>query len=407
MTRAIYTLFIYVCAVLPLFSASPLQIASKGISTSISVVSLSDGTTVDSYDADRLLVPASVVKCITAATAQLTLPEDFAFETTLSAHGEIDKSGRLAGWVEIVGGYDPTLGSRFFPDSESVSAWVVARLKEAGISSIAGNVVCSPVEAPEDALSPYWLVEDLNWEYGAGCFPINYCDNSLVKRVGRVANSNPAALLHKHVMAALEKAGITVAGKKAYLAGNAGSDEQETEWTYLSPSRDDVLRTMMHRSDNLYAEAMLRAPLLYGDSVYADIKAETAVAAEQRLWKARGVDLSNGRLVDGSGLAPVNRISARMLTDILVSMADSASYVGVFPTVGREGTVKHLLSGTDLEGRMVLKSGSMTGVTCYAGYKLDEDGRPTHAVAVMVNNFSCSKAKVRSAISDYLLRTFK
>jgi D-alanyl-D-alanine carboxypeptidase/D-alanyl-D-alanine-endopeptidase (penicillin-binding protein 4) len=228
-----------------------------------------------------------------------------------------------------------------------------------------------------------------------------------VKKVGRVANSNPAALLHKQVTAALEKAGIAVTGKKAYSAGAATGDDSEKEWTYLSPSRDDVLRTMMFRSDNLYAEAMLRAPLLYGDSVYADISAETAVASAKQLWKSRGVDLSNGRLVDGSGLAPVNRISAKMLTDILGSMADSVNYVGVFPAVGREGTVKYLLRETALEGRMVLKSGSMTGVVCYAGYMLDDAGKPTHAVAVMVNNFSCSKAKVKSAISDYLLRLFK
>lgn len=55
---------------------------------------------------------------------------------------------------------------------------------------------------------------------------------------------------------------------------------------------------------------------------------------------------------------------------------------------------------------MALKSGSMNGVLCYAGYKLDASRRPTHVVVIMVNGFNCRAADVRVAIRKYLLTLF-
>ena len=68
--------------------------------------------------------------------------------------------------------------------------------------------------------------------------------------------------------------------------------------------------------------------------------------------------------------------------------------------------MKKLLRDTRLAGRIVLKSGSMKGVLCYAGYRIADDGRPTHAIVVMVNSHSCPTARLRNAIGDFLLREF-
>jgi D-alanyl-D-alanine carboxypeptidase/D-alanyl-D-alanine-endopeptidase len=84
----------------------------------------------------------------------------------------------------------------------------------------------------------------------------------------------------------------------------------------------------------------------------------------------------------------------------------AALYANLFPRVGIEGTVKALLSDTPLAGKLALKSGSMKGVLCYAGYKLDETGTPTHAVVVMVNGFTCKMTTVRKAIAEFLLERF-
>ena len=414
MRNIILTFIIYVCAVLQAYGSQPLDFPSaEGTSVGIRIVRISDGKVIADYDSNRLLVPASVQKCLTAATAQLSLPVDFRFVTRLAAYGTLSTDGVLNGQLAVVGGYDPTLGSRFFNKQEAFDIWAATELDRWGVKCVNGDISVIPSDIPEDALSPYWLLEDLEWEYGAGCYPINYRDNSFDSKEGRMADSDPAAVLCDVMTDRLAKEGIAMARDAEMNYSEVVLPEELSPikvWRYFSPDRDDILKVMMHRSDNLYAEAMLRALLLPAcnaqDTEVAIVRADSAIVVQRDLWKARGIDLSRGRIVDGSGLAPVNRMSARMLADILHSMARSHSYAELFPIAGRDGTVRNFLKRTPLEGRMALKSGSMTGVLCYAGYMLDKDGRPTHSVVIMVNNFTCTSTKVRSAVSTYLNRIF-
>jgi D-alanyl-D-alanine carboxypeptidase/D-alanyl-D-alanine-endopeptidase (penicillin-binding protein 4) len=125
--------------------------------------------------------------------------------------------------------------------------------------------------------------------------------------------------------------------------------------------------------------------------------------------KSIGVDLSNMKIADGSGLAVTNRLSPRFLGSLLTKMAqsdDAKNYVSLFPAVGKEGSVRSLLADTRLAGKLVMKSGSMSGVLCYAGYKLDDSGQPTHVVIIMVNGFTCRVTEVRSAVNKWLLTQF-
>lgn len=410
MRKIAFLCTLYILVSLRVQGAMPLSFPSDdGASVGVCVVRLSDRNVVAQHDASRLLVPASVLKCVTAATAQLSLPEEYAFSTRLCANGNLSPDGILDGSVTLVGGWDPTLGSRFFTDREPFADWAIGRLKEWGIKHVSGDVAVGNRTTAPDALSPYWLLEDLEWEYGAGCYPLNYCDNSYRGKDGRLADSDPGATLCGVLAARIRGEGIGVDGGDDSLDMEVSGELPTGECrsgVYRSPCRDDILRVMMHRSDNLYAEAMLRALLLHGcDSVDgAQVRCDSALVRQAELWDSIGVDLKCGRIVDGSGLAPVNRLSARMLADILCHMGKKKEYVGLFPLAGREGTVKNFLRRSALDGRLALKSGSMTGVLCYAGYLLGRDGRATHAVVIMVNGFTCPSSKVKSAIGHYLLR---
>lgn len=411
MKNVALTLLLYICVAISISGACPLVFpSSEGASAGIRIVRLSDGKVVADYDSDRLLVPASVQKCLTAATAQLSLPADFRFVTRLGACGQLTSDGTLVGPVVVSGGYDPTLGSRFFDDMEPFAGWAVRKLKEYGVKRVAPGLLMMPSDCPTDALSPYWLLEDLEWEYGAGCYPINYHDNSFVSKDGRMADADPASTLADVITARMNGDGIDIDAESDYAYSDSVAAvllSGARVWCYYSPRRDDILKVMMHRSDNLYAEAMLRAPLFVNrDDAEASVaKADSAIIMQREIWSARGIDLLRGRVVDGSGLSPVNRMSAHMLSDILQSMSASHEYTSLFPVAGRDGTVKNFLKRTPLDGRMAMKSGSMTGVLCYAGYLLDRKGQPTHAVVVMVNGFTCTSAKVRSAIAAYLNET--
>jgi D-alanyl-D-alanine carboxypeptidase/D-alanyl-D-alanine-endopeptidase (penicillin-binding protein 4) len=82
------------------------------------------------------------------------------------------------------------------------------------------------------------------------------------------------------------------------------------------------------------------------------------------------------------------------------------TYVSYFPRAGIDGTLKNFLKGSNLEGKIALKTGSLSGVQCYAGYKLDSDGTPTHTVVIMANNFFCKRAELRKEIENLLIKKF-
>lgn len=52
-----------------------------------------------------------------------------------------------------------------------------------------------------------------------------------------------------------------------------------------------------------------------------------------------------------------------------------------------------------------MKTGSMKGIQCYAGYKLDEDYAPTHVIVVMLNEMP-NRSAAREAVARMLLDTF-
>ena len=94
------------------------------------------------------------------------------------------------------------------------------------------------------------------------------------------------------------------------------------------------------------------------------------------------------------------------MTDVLCKMSSNPYYASFFPLAGQEGTLKKFLVGTPLEGYIAMKTGSMKGIQCYAGYKLDENYTPTHSVVVIMNEMG-DRAQARKAVEQMLLKTFE
>lgn len=159
----------------------------------------------------------------------------------------------------------------------------------------------------------------------------------------------------------------------------------------------------MRVSDNLYAESMLRTLAMVEGQSATTIN---GVELENKLWRGKNLNFNGVNIVDGSGLSRSNRMTATFLTDVLKEMSRNVDYVSFFPLAGQEGTLKSFLKDTELDSYIALKTGSMRGIQCYAGYKLDDDYAPTHVVVIMINNFKCSRSVVRELCEKMLLKTF-
>lgn len=433
------------------FSAAakcPLNLkGGDAVSASVYIATVDSGRTLVSYDSKRLLTPASIMKSLTVASAYRILGPDFRWTTTVMRRGKVEGS-TLHGDLIIKGGGDPTLSSRHFKEQPSFFSAVSAALRDNGISKITGEIVIDSSLIPDPGAVPSWEVEDIPWDYGAGAFAVNYSDNTfslqipdmkafpaipglkvinqikpksgqlaLTRGVGssvitvtgslgqrkqatlQCSMPDPGAVLAQRLEASLKSLGITFAHEKS-----AGSGTSETILEYKSPRLADVGRSLMVRSDNLMAEATLRA-LALGAPL------DSALIKERRLWRSQGIDLSYCKINDGSGLSRANAISAELLGAVLRNMANNPqlapTYIDSFARVGLDGTLTSFLAKSPRKKEFVLKSGSMGGVQCYTGYRLDPDDRhPTHVIVVMINNIVGPRSDIRKAVESLLLSTF-
>lgn len=404
---------------------------------------IATGEAVAEYGADRPLCPASIMKSVTVASVMSLYPADQCFATRFYARGEVADSV-LYGDVVVEASGDPTLGSAYFDNPDASRDSLVAALRNCGIDSITGSIVVDQSAVPDPSYPLGWGDDDYMWPYGAMLRGLNWRDNrytlslpskntdpyipgltvdfrklrrgkmgydampplTTIKAWGKpprkgasvlLAMPDPAESFIYAMTAALVDSGIRIGGDKAVEEGPV------TELAVVtSPAFPNIMRSLMHRSDNLMAEGMMR-------TIAPRQPRDTAAVRELSLWALRGADTDSVNIIDGSGLSRLNRITPWFLADVLAWMARSpnaAEYAALFPRVGREGTVKRLLAGTRLEGRLALKTGTMSGVRSLAGYLLDEEGMPVYSVVLIVNGFTCPSSKINQAAETFFLNFF-
>jgi D-alanyl-D-alanine carboxypeptidase/D-alanyl-D-alanine-endopeptidase (penicillin-binding protein 4) len=114
--------------------------------------------------------------------------------------------------------------------------------------------------------------------------------------------------------------------------------------------------------------------------------------AVRSVLNTAGLGTSGARFVDGSGLSYSNRLSARLLTDVLVRFTVdpqlSAGLQGL-PVAGRTGTLRNRFVNAPARcaaGSVSAKTGSLPPtVSTLAGLTKSIDGR-TRVFAVLVND---------------------
>lgn len=369
------------------FVASPTTDAS---SVSVYVYDLGRKRQTEGYNESVPLIPASITKALTVASCQLKTGIDYCYETHVYTDGSL-KNGILHGNLIIVGSGDPSLNSRQDAGSDFVSE-VVGALKRKKITRIDGQILFDQSIFPLPAHPASWPAGDKSQSYGAGCFGFNFENNAS----GKSSVANPAAVCDTRLRKAFEAHGITLGD--AVVAQTRRSLLVE----HRSLTIDDLMRSCIRRSDNMYAEAFLRT---YALRCKREATPDAGAAAEMEMWRRKGVDMKGVKIVDGSGLSRQNRMTAKFLGEVLERMADDVDYVSYFPLAGQEGTLSSFLKDTRLDSFIALKTGSMNGIQCYAGYKLDYNFAPTHVVVIMVNNLT-ARGALRAAVEKMLLGLF-
>ncbi|MDE5572630.1 MAG: D-alanyl-D-alanine carboxypeptidase/D-alanyl-D-alanine-endopeptidase, partial [Muribaculaceae bacterium] len=349
------------------------------------------------------------------------------------------------GNLVIVPGGDPTLYSEYFePENCTFFSDIIAKLKQLGVKEIAGNIIVADTNMPDQGPVSTWELEDIFYSYGAGYFALNYADNvfKLYTQTGTTTPFIPDAQIEienigesRNIIHGLNSNKYVVTGPKVFepdsrvtmpmnnpssaLTAALATEIERNDivfvdgftpiitdsiplTSYNSKPLSEILHSLMVRSDNMMAESALRL-------LAPDMPRDSALVREADFLNSIGVSTEYTNILDGSGLSRANSISPDFLADVLQKMTLSPvsnTFISLFPRAGMDGTMKTFLPNTNFTKRLVMKTGSMSGVRCYAGYLLN-NGRPTHVVVIMVNKYFGSSSNVKRSIEQFILSTLK
>ena len=361
-------------------------------SVAVCVTSLKDSETIASHNEKRPLIPASILKSVTIAALLQQAGIDFRFFTPVHIDGPVDMR-ILRGNLVIEGCGDPSLHSAEYPGSSDFIDEIVKALRVQGITKIEGEIIIDESGFNGGGRPDSWMAADFPHSYGTAFHGFNFEDNAN----GSKSIENPARVFLSRLKSRLAEENISIDSKEF----EAGIRKQILQ--HVSAPIDDIMRSCMMRSDNLYAESFLRT---FGKLNGGDGSVEDSASKEFSIWRQNGFPLENVSIIDGSGLSRPNRITAEFITAVLSSMSGDANYASFFPLAGQDGTLAKFLKDTPLDSYVALKTGSMKGIQCYAGYKLDDDYVPTHTVVIIMNEMTGSRDKARKAAERLLLSLF-
>ena len=439
----------------------------KHASVAVSVYNITQDKEEYSYDADRLLSPASLMKLFTTAAGFEYLGKGYRFKTSLGYTGSITSDGVLNGDLVLVGGGDPLLGSYRYRQTSMDTLfrlWYKA-LKKVGINSVNGKVVCDASIFDGPQLHDSWLWGDVGNYYGCGATGFNFHENMYFvffnpdKREGYAAtidhlqpkgidvraqnmvttgpaNSGDQVVIYGtptssmryytgtvplgknnfKVRGALPNPGKTCAELFSVYLRNKGlnvtfhaseekSDAKKTTviFDYYSVIYSIIAQYTNMASNNLYAESIFK---LLGSKLYGKGNFKNGTQAVNKYLSDKKLDISAVNIVDGSGLSKNGLATARFFTDFLAAVFQTDYYNDfrkTLPKVGENGTVRNMLKNlVPQNAEMYLKTGTMTGVTSYAGYATRSNGDKI-CFSILVNNQTAQLSVVRPKIEKLLL----
>lgn len=438
------------------FQASTAQsiLNQAGLSTqntAVRMVSMKTGQVLYEKNADKALIPASNMKVITSAAALHLLKPEFRFKTTLYSNARL-RGGVLNGDIYLKGYGDPVL------DDERLGE-LVQELRFAGVESITGNLYVDDTFFDQETRGKGWKDTYGAAAYSARISALSLNLNTVAVQVkpgqlgqaanvrlkpentffdivnqtrtttgstrlkisrqwvnnrnqiivsgqvnvrGRTESENinldkPGLYVGNVAQSMLKREGIQLQGK--VMKGQAPSGANILAST-LSPPLKDIVTRLNKDSVNLIAENLLK--FMGANFLGAPGTAEKGaqVIKERFLFSQVGLDPSTPLVIaDGSGLSPLNRLTATSLSRVLEYMFQqfdvSVDFMGSLAISGVDGTLKKRMNTPLLKRRVRAKTGFINGVSSLSGYVYTQKNEVI-IFSFLMNHFTSYGAAVQA-----------
>ena len=170
------------------------------------------------------------------------------------------------------------------------------------------------------------------------------------------------------------------------------------------------LASMVTDINKFSNNVMARQLLLTIDAELSKKPAQTKRAGRsiQDWAKARGFDINDLVIENGSGLSRVERISAQSMAKLLeygLTAPFSGDFVSSLPLAATDGTLAKRFVNRQAEGSAYLKTGTLTGVKALAGYLLLPGNRKMIFVGIINHGNAEAGQKALDAAVDWVYQT--
>jgi len=169
----------------------------------------------------------------------------------------------------------------------------------------------------------------------------------------------------------------------------------KTETIYSQPT-DSLLKLMMQRSDNFYADMCLQMV-----SQLTLKKMDESAVIDEILKRDLSSLPQEARWVDGSGLSRYNQFSPNDMIHVLNKLRDEQSWERIKTIFPKNGIGTLRAYKTKKEDFIYAKTGSLSGVLCLSGYVFTRK-KKWYTFSIMVNNHHGSPSVIRKKMEAFL-----
>jgi D-alanyl-D-alanine carboxypeptidase/D-alanyl-D-alanine-endopeptidase (penicillin-binding protein 4) len=337
-------------------------------------VETAGGTRLAGVANDTPLAPASNQKLLIAAAALDVLGPDHRLATRAVTDAAVE-DGTVQGDLVLVGGGDPLLAtapyeawlhgqSRFREVPVTRLADLADAIAAAGISRIDGAIVVDDSRYDTERYNVDWKS---NYVPDGESGPIGALtvDGGWVDPAEVVTADDPAVLAGDRLAELLEARGVDVAN--GVTRGTAADGSREVAAVQSVPV-SDLVGEMLRASDNYTAELLVRE-IAAGTGAAEGASTAAGLTKVVDHLEALGVATAGVELVDGSGLAPSNRVTCDAIAGVLrlTGRKPFDAILSGLPVAATSGTLATRFVGDPLAGVLRAKTGEIDSVVGLSG----------------------------------------
>ncbi len=249
------------------------------------------------------------------------------------------------------------------------------------------------------------------WKRRLNMKVINQREKSAVRFSGRYSESCGDQMFYRVVTEAADYVyGVfrnLWSEQGGYLGGGLRQEvvPQDASLFYRSQSLalSDIIRSINKYSNNVMTRQLVLT--LGAEKLGAPGSTEKGIKVVKTWLADNDFNFPELVLENGAGLSRDARITAPHMGQLLLSAYHSAympEFVSSLPISGHDGTLRGRFKGTELEGRLHIKTGLLDGVRGMAGYVLDKNNQ--RWVVVSLHNHRKAPFRAGKEIQEALLQ---